>query len=217
MSKKPIVLKNSFKNRPKPRATPKDRIQDKKIAKLESITGTRELKFQDVSAVATAMTWNGTIVNLFAPAQGSSDNQRLGDKVAVERVYFRINGGMTGAGANQVRVMIIRDKTNSIGTTVNRVLDNAALGTANAAQAPYEEDFRKNYEVYYDKTFMVDNVTHYQFQAKFGKTFKKPKPGLFDTNTTTMNKGQWKLLLISDQLAPNAAVDYYSRIWYSDI
>lgn len=207
--------KNTFVNRPK--ATRKDKLQDRKINKLESVLALRELKSQDVFATATVPTWNGVIVNLFAPAQGTADNQRLGDKVGIERISFRMNGGMSAGGANQVRVMIIRDKTNSIGTTVNRVLDNAALATANAAQGPLEEDYRKNFEVHYDRTFMLDAVTNYQFQLKFNKTFKKPKTVIFDTNTTTVNKGQFKLLIISDLLAPNVGLDYWSRIWYSDM
>lgn len=195
----------------------KDKQQDRKIARLSKVIGSRELKYQDTSGVAVAPTWSGTIVNLFAPAEGDQDIQRAGDKVSVERIAFRCNGGMTGAGANQIRILIIRDKANSIGTTPQRVLDSSVLGTANAAQGPLEEDFRRNFEVHFDKTFMLDNLTHYQFQAKLGKTFKKPKPVMFDTNTTTVNLGQWKLVCVADQLAPNAAFDYTCRIWYSDL
>ena len=139
-----------FRRRKAPVGSRKDRVQDKKIAKLERVLATRELKYQDVAGVASVPTWNGTLVNLIAPGQGSTDITRVGDKIAIEKISFRFNGGMTGAGSNQIRIILLRDKTGGLGTTVNKVLDSSALATVNAAQGPFEEDQRKNFEVLYE-------------------------------------------------------------------
>lgn len=199
------------------KATAKDALQDRKIARLEKVIATRELKWQDVGGVAATSTWNGTLGNLFAPGQGDTDITRTGDQVAIERIDFRVNGGMTGAGSNQLRCIILRDKAGGIGTTVANVLYSGTLGTANAAHSPFNEDQRGNFEVLWDKTIMIDSVSNYQFQARYAKRWKKPKLVQFNNNTTTINKGQIKVLFVTDILAPNFAYDYYCRIWYSDL
>lgn len=203
--------------RTKAYATRKDREQDRKIRQIQSVVGTRELRYQDTAATGVVPTWAGALGNLIGPAEGVTDITRVGDKIAVEGIYFRYNGGMSGTGANQVRFIILRDKSNGIGTTVANVLDSGTISTANAAQSPWEEDLRKNFEVLYDKTHMVDAVTNYQFQGQYIKKFKKPKILMFNNNTTTVNKGQIKLLTISDLLAPNVAYDYVCRVFYSDM
>lgn len=199
--------------------TVKDQIQDVKIARLEKVVNTRELKWQDVGGTNNNTTWNGSLGNLFAPGPGTSDITRVGDKVAIERIEFRANGGMNAAGANanQLRILIIRDKTGSLGTTVSNVLYSGTLGTANAAQCPFNEDQRQNFEVLFDKTVILDGVSNFQFQTKYLKHWKKPKPVYFNNNTTTINKGQIKVLFISDTAIANFAYDYYCRIWYSDL
>lgn len=204
------------KTKPRPRSAI-DRLQSRKISRLEKVINTRELKWQDVGGVAASTTWNGTLGNLFSPAQGDTDITRDGDRVAIERIEFRCNGGMTGAGANQFRCIILRDKTGAIGTTATNVLYSGTMGTANAAQGPYNEDLRQNFEVLYDKIVKVDAVSNYQFYFKYLKRWKKPKLVYFNNNTTTINKGQIKVLFIADTLAPNFAYDYYCRIWYSDL
>lgn len=212
-----LSRRRTKKIRPVKAKTAKDAIQDRKIKRLEDVVITRELKWQDVAGASNTTTWNGSLQNLFAPAQGDTDVTRTGDQVAIERIDFRINGGMTAAGSNQFRVILLRDKTGSIGTTVSNVLYSGSLGTANAAHSPFNEDLRQNFEVLFDKTMLVDSVSNYQFQTKYQKRWKKPKRVYFNNNTTTVNKGQIKVLFIADILAPNFAYDYYCRIWYSDL
>lgn len=195
----------------------KNSEQDRRIAKIERVINSRELKSQDVSATGVAPSWSGTLVNLFAPNQGSSDVTHQGDKVAIEKIDIRFNGGQTVAGStNQIRMIVLRDKSNGIGTTPGNVLEASYFGTANAAQAPFEEDLRKNFEVLFDRTILTDDQ-HKQFQRRYVRKFKKPKTVIFNANTTVINKGQIKLLLISDQLAPNVGIDYVSRVWFSDL
>lgn len=216
---KTIALKNTFKRRP--RSNPKalsrvDKYQNREITRLKRIVNTRERKFFDQVGTALQPNWTGSLTNFINIAQGDTDVSRTGDKISIERIEARFNGGMTAAGSNQVRLMLIRDKGNSI-TSVGQVLDSTALNTVNAAQGPYEEDTRENFEVLMDRTFMLDNVTNYQFQTRYSKTYRKGKPVLFNNNSTTVNKGQIKLLLISDLLAPNVALDYYVRVWFTDL
>lgn len=194
-----------------------DARQDRKIARISRVLNTRELKFQDQSQQSQVPNWAGVLTNVFAPAQGQTDIARAGDKVSIEKIDFRINAGMTAAGSNQLRIMLIRDKANGIGTAVSNVLDNSALSSPNAAQGPIQEDQRHNFEILYDKTVLLDSVQHYQMQDRFRKRWKKPKQVIFNNNSTTVNSGQIKLLLVSDLLLPNIAVDWYCRIWYSDM
>lgn len=194
-----------------------DARQDRKIARISRVLNTRELKFQDQSQQSQVPNWAGVLTNVFAPAQGQTDIARAGDKVSIEKIDFRINAGMTAAGSNQLRIMLIRDKANGIGTAVSNVLDNSALSSPNAAQGPIQEDQRRNFEILYDKTVLLDSVQHYQMQDRFRKRWKKPKQVIFNNNSTTVNSGQIKLLLVSDLLLPNIAVDWYCRIWYSDM
>jgi len=213
-----MPYRRARRNRRKPVARKLvDKVQNRKIARLEKVVSTRELKWQDVGGANNTTTWNGSLGNLFAPGQGDTDITRTGDKVAIERMEFRINGGMTGTGANQMRCIILRDKTGSLGTTPTNVLFNGTMGTANAAQGPFNEDLRQNFEVLWDRTFLIDNVTTFQFQGRFLKRWKTPKMVYFNNNTTAINKGQIKVLFISDLATPNFAYDYYCRIWYSDL
>lgn len=198
----------------------KNKVQDKRIAKLEKIVATREPKYQDTAGTGVVPTWGGALGNLIAPTEAVTDVGRLGDKIAIEKIEFRINGGMTTTTpgtVNQFRFIIIRDKAGGLGTTPANVLDSSVISTANACNAPFEEDLRKNFEVLYDRTFLVDVATNYQFQSKYIKKYKTPKVMYLNNNTTTANKGQIKLLTISDQLAPNVAYDYFCRVWFSDL
>jgi len=193
----------------------KDREQDRKISKLTKIVNTRELKFQDISALSTVPSYTGSVTNLFAPAEGDSDIARAGDEIYIERIDFRLNAGMTGAGSNQLRVILYRDKSFGLSTYPDRILDTNYLSTANAAQSPYEEDYLDNREIIYDKTFLLDSVTKAQMQLKVSKKLRRKVQ--FVANTTTVSSGQIKLLMVTDTAAPNLAVDYVSRVWFSDL
>lgn len=210
------MSKNTYTSKAKAK-TYVDKAQNRRIRKIESVIKTRELKFQDVAQINVAPNWGGTVFNLIAPSQGDTDLSRNGDKIAIESIRLKFNAGMTGTGTNQLRVLIVRDKTNSIVTTPSNVLDATVLSTGNAAHGPFQKDTRQNFEVYYDKTFLIDSTTNYQIQGGLQKKFKKPKGMQFTANSSTVASGQFKMILVSDLSTPNFALNYHSRIEFSDM
>lgn len=190
---------------------------ERTVKRVSAIVNTREKKWVDLAAVGASATWSGTIGNLISPVQGVQDFQRVGDKIAVERVEFRMNGGMSTAGSNLLRVIIFRDMANGIGTTVSNVLHSGTLGTANASMSWYNTDQRDNIEVYYDRMIRLDSTTNYQFLINFKKSFKKPKILELDSGSTTVTKGQFKFLVVGTAAVANFAYNYNVRVQYSDL
>lgn len=212
------MSKNTYTSKAKAK-TYVDKAQNRRIRQIEAKVNSRELKNQDVSSTFITPTWAGSVFNLIAPNIGDADSQRTGDQIGIESIRLKFNAGMTGTGTggNQLRVLIVRDKGASIGSSTSNVLEAAALNTVNAAHGPFQNDLRQNFEVYYDKTFMLDHVSHYQVQGSFVKKFKKPKLCKFLNGTTTATAGQWKMILVSDLLTPNIGFNYWSRIQFSDL
>ena len=215
-------MSNKFKSRPyKPKAQAKtkvDKRQDKVISRIVK-QFKPEQKYQDLTAGAVSPSWNGVAYSAIVVGQGTSDKNRIGDQITITRIRFRWNVGYTSASlaSNQFRMVIYRDKTATIGTTVTNVLDNNLVATVNACQAPYEEDKRMNFEILYDKTVLLDTVSRFAAQGSYDHTFKTPKLMQYDAGTNTPNKGAIYIMFITDALAPALGTDWNSRIWYTDM
>lgn len=202
---------------------PVDRAQNSRLRKLEKIVNTREIKYQLSAYTSENTNYDGTVYNLIAPNQGVGDNQVIGDRLAVESVevnyYCGIATNFQTARQNIIRVIIYRDKTGQLGTNVANVLKDSVLGTTNATNAPYFEDQKPNFEVYYDRSHVCSNIQGNAIhRGRFKLRLKKPKLLQLIDNTTGVTKGQWKLLVISDLAGTtNCDITFMSRIGYSDL
>lgn len=195
----------------------KDKVQDRKIAKLSRQINTKELKIMDFTGVGLSPTYNGAIYNLFSLAQGVQDNQRIGDKVSIHKIEFRWNLGYTAAtlSSNQFRIILLREKSNAIGTTPSNVFQG--LGTVNAAQGPLEEDTNYNMRKLYDRSMVLDTVTKFSTMGKYVKSFKRPMTVQFINNSTTILNGIVSVAFVTDAAVTNLGLDFYCRCWYSDL
>jgi len=213
-------MKKIYSKSSKPKkATAKDYQQDKRIAKIEKVLSTVELKYVDTVTASAIPTWNGTVVNMNVPSSGTGDGARIGDRVTIKRVEFKWNCGYiaTALQSNTVRVMLVQDKAGSLGTVPGNILDNGVFAGANAAQGPIEEDYKNQMIVHYDTIFTLDTVSKLLTRGQFTKSFKRGLPLTFVSNSTVVSGGQFKVLIISDAAAPNLIVDHNLRYWYSDM
>jgi len=219
----PFRKRRGFRRRPVARK-PVDRAQNSRIRKLERIVNTRERKYQLKNEVNQNTNRDGTVWNLIAPTQGTTDTQMLGDRIAVESIELNYYCGIATSYhstplQNIIRVIVYRDKTGQLGTNVANVLKDTVLGTQNATNAPYFEDQKPNFEVYYDRSHVCSNIQGTAIhRGRFKLRLKKPKLLQQLDNTTTVTKGQWKLLVISDIGATSGCdITFMSRVGFSDL
>jgi len=120
----------------------------------------REVKFADTVYNAVAVGWNGmTIATLSAITTGTTDQTRVGDKIkpySVKMQYYIAASG--SAYVTSCRVLVVQINQLNTGLTYSQVLESAYLGTLNAPNAQYANDYKDNFKVLYDKTHMLQYV-----------------------------------------------------------
>lgn len=168
-----------------------------------------EHKYLDFNQTNTA-SWNGTLFTLNSIPQGDTDVTRDGDSVKIMSCMLRYN---VSYATNCVgRIIVFWDKQNAI-TAVSDVLALAALGTANAPNAPKPQDKRFMTKILFDSKHSVNQ----NGQAMFTRSKQIPI-GLhtqFNAGTTTINSGALKMLIIGS-VAVGPTFDTYARVTYVD-
>jgi len=171
-----------------------------------------ESKYDDTTSSNTNVDYNGTVVTLCNPAQGTSVNQREGDSIKMQNLTLRgscyLQGGLTGS---VFRMIIYLDKENII-TAASDLLQ--VTGSSASVYSPKFQDTKFQSKVLYDKVFMLDTVNMTQY--KFDINLKIDKHVNFTAGSTAIRDGALKMCFISNVTGTVPGVQYYSRVTYLD-
>lgn len=195
--------------------TAKDAEQDKKIAKLTKLVNTREIKYFQSPNTSVIPNWGGNQLSLFNPVQGDDDIARIGDKVYVESIEFRLTVYKTpmSTPGNVARFILYRDKSNAMVSSA--LLNTAGQGTPNYINQVYDVDFRNQWELLKDFRVTIDEssatVRTYVIKMKVNK------PAQFIQTSTSNASGNIYLFYASDANPPPLFFNYISTIRYSDM
>jgi len=120
----------------------------------------REVKFADTVYNGVAVGWNGmTIATLTAITLGTTDQTRVGDKIkcySMKMQYYLAASG--SAYVTSARVLVVQVNQLNSGLSYSQILESAYLGTLNAPNAQYANDYKDNFKVLYDRTHMLQYV-----------------------------------------------------------
>lgn len=178
-----------------------------------------ETKYLETATTGLAVDWNGTVTDLSVIAQGTTDGQRIGDKVRIRglRLHMIMN---IADNTQNVRVMIVqfRGNTQIAGApTVAQVLVPTTLGTINAPIANRVWDLTQQFNVLYDKLYTYESVSKPVLHVRRTISIKYAKRlmSFYQAGTTGANK--LYLMLISDSgAAPHPSIQFQIRLMYDD-
>lgn len=195
------------------KAGKKKTAEMRKIAK-DTVMKLSEPKYHDVTIGACPDYGAGSMLDLSAIAQGTTDISRTGDEVYATSIQCR--GYVSCADAtNIIRLIFFVWKLESV-PTGDDILATTSKGSINYVSAPYHKDGRTNFVVKYDKTYALSlgNDTDqkvFEFSKKLNKKIH------FNAGTTT-GKNKLYLFALSDSgVASNPCVNCISRIYYRDL
>lgn len=163
-------------------------------------------------------TWSGTVYNVFQPAAGTGESQRIGSSCKPLHLTIRgvINVAVAGNEQQLCRVIIFRGKNeNGVAYTPSDILESSAVGTAFAPVCTKNWDDRFRTKILYDKTFVVNKTAaatekQFKFSKKlFGHT-------QFHAATTDVENGGIYVLTIADTAANGPHAAFYMRTSFSD-
>lgn len=185
--------------------------------------GRDELKFIDVTSSGTIPT-TGNITGLNGVGQGSDYNQRIGRKIIMKSIYFRIdlvNAGVTANVGDLLRILIVYDcQTNSSTPAISDILQTVAYNS------PMNLDSRDRYKVLIDKhvtihgaVYTSGTLTQGDPQPKIVKVYKKLNLETIFSGTGSSTAGistgaVWLVLLSAVNNVTSATM--YNRIRFSD-
>lgn len=184
------------------------------VGKVKKIADAVNIEYKEYEVKANPTPdYNGAIVNLCVPAQGTANSQRIGDGFKMQNLTFR---GYVKAGPTlheSIRVLIFIDKQNQI-TTGADLLDNT--GTGYATLSSKNEDNKYMSRVLYDRTFQVS--PGYRPIIHFEGVIPIDLHQHFQAGTTTIKDNALKQMVISDLASgtASATVVWCSYVSYTD-
>lgn len=180
-----------------------------KIASKVAAVVNTEYKYFDGGASAAALSNAGIYYALCNPPQGITAITRNGDSIKVKTLTIRGLLQLTGALAEETRVVIYWDNENTVNTGT-QLLSNA--GSALVTMSTKQEDYRYQTKVLYDQTFKM--TANYPLH-KFEKTIKIDRHVHWVQNTTNIKNGCLCMMVFA-QNAANTAFSFISRTSYVD-
>lgn len=176
-----------------------------------------EYKIYDNITANSTPDYNGTIVSLNLPAQGTADTQRIGDSIKCQHLVVRgqVVNNPSASILNHTRVILVWDEQNQI-TALSDLLETT--GSSNVVFSPkhYDKRFRSN--VLYDQMFTTSTYSGSQaFWKDFEINLPIDKHTQFSAASTTINTGALKMILMSSGVTTNLpSVTFYSRLSFTD-
>lgn len=197
----------------------------RKVAKQEAkkaIATQVERKYYDSSAVYFGIDYTGTdaVYNLtYNPltsthiTQGTDDVQYIGKKI--RPIYLSIRGIITrGDTFNVMRCIIVQSKTNNVPTLAGIL---QSVTNSRAPLSAYERSYNDQWNIIYDKTFMLETSNYDARVFRIGIPMKRLRQISFRDNSGTLEKGGIYMCWISDSAATgHPTMTYYSRLTYTD-
>lgn len=201
----------------------KDKEQDKAIMTLKKQV--RRLKVHDEHKYhdeyfprASISYLTNSTTTLFDPAQGSTNQTRIGNEASCYRI--NLQGIVEASYAStlepqQVRISVIQSKEGFVpSTTATSAAQKtyAVPATSYTVNVPFDDNNRKHFVVLWDKTFTLNN-TNGTGCIGFKKSIKVSRRTVFEeAGSTTAEKGQiYVLATTSSPSATPAIVGWYAR------
>jgi len=188
--------------------------------------GRDELKFNDVNVQSTAVTNTGTVTLLNGIAQGTDYNQRIGRKVTLKSILFKVSMGMaTGASSSSLgaanRFLVVYDaQANATAPAVTDI-----LATANF-MSPMNLNNRDRFKVLFEivhctgaytkTTSLISAGDFYDtHESRYRKINLEEQFSGTGNTIGSIATGSIYVLQISDE-GNGCIYDFYSRIRFTD-
>lgn len=163
------------------------------------------------------VTWVGTVIDCFSPAQGVSYTQRTGDEVDLTGTELRLNGTVAAAfltTGTSLRVIyfVWNDDSGVTSPSVSDVLSagGSSLGTAVSAYN-FANVRGGKFNILHDELIRVPGATGVSRRLEFPVSSRVR----FNVAATT-GTGKIYLLLAGEAAATSMVLSYHTRSFYSD-
>lgn len=177
-------------------------------SKVAAVVNT-EYKQLDTNITLADHTYNGTIVNLCNPAQGTAVNQRTGDSIKMKNLTFR--GECARNAQDEVmRLIVFIDKENTINAGSDLL---QSVGNSNAPFSPKKDNNKFDTKVLLDRTYRLTPDTSL---LKVDFVLKLNQHLHFDAGSQTVDKNALKLAVFTQVATGGAKLAYYTRVTYVD-
>lgn len=209
-----------YTKKPFPKMSSRSRDAKLKSMVKKMLKGSQETKHRDtVVSAYTTIGYAGSVYHLSDVAQGTSENNRVGDKV--HATYIKLGATMAAHATENttMRVMLIQDKLNQ-GTapSAGDILEGTGVtgGYRSGICELNVDDFPKRWRVLYDKTVRLVSGTASAVQVL--KASAKINAPIWYSGSAGTDEGrnQIYLLLISDAAANYPSLVWNARLYYKD-
>lgn len=171
-----------------------------------------EQKYCSFSLVPTAVDYNGSISDITAIDQGTTDSTRIGDTVRLESFDFHI-WAVVGAVNALCRVITFQWANDSI-PTVGDVLISTG-GSAVTPMSTYNRDDSIKRRILTDDMFSLNPLYQQNYVRKY-ENLKLPLKEVQFSGATTDGYNKVWVLLISSTSSSNPNLGYYTKLKYTD-
>lgn len=169
-----------------------------------------EYKILDSTGLAGAVDYSGGVVTLNSVAQGTADNQRIGDSLKVQNNVLRWFMQRNGQDC-LFRIILFWDEQNQI-TAVSDLLE--ATGSPQSINSPKNYDNRFRTKVIFDE---VHRLTTNTPLITRDMTHAINLHTQFFAASTTIRTGALKLAVVSNVTTTNLPTyTYYNRLSFTD-
>lgn len=213
--------RGTFKRFKNPGLAPRQRKQVKSL-----ITRGEEIKFY-VSSNAVATTATAQIFDIFAPAQGLTDSQRVGDEVKLKKIRAHlqfIKDTASTAVFDFVRVIFFQWRPSSsflAPTPGQLLLTDPSLG-AISHRSFYSVDTQHEYSILKDKTYVFSGSAGTAWtnglikQHNFRVPLKRAAKNVQFQATTVEGSHKIYCLIIGANALTGVAFNLQTQAWYGD-
>lgn len=180
-----------------------------RLRRIEKAT-TSNRNYIDVGQTLTP--GNTAAVGVLTPIpEGDTEQSRTGEKVTLRSIDMRITLiPNASALTDSMRVIVFRWKGDTVGSAPGA---SKILKSATNIDSPYNEDYRDQFVVLFDKTVAVSNaVGNKQMHLKRGLA---NATAVFNgALSTDWNANQVFFLFLATENTNKASINYYSRIHF---
>lgn len=225
--------------------TRKDKKQDERLNKLDKkisrVLNDSDLKYNDVYFAEAGVGTTPEFTLLNGIANGVTDDDRLGDKIRMTSLQFRmtIRNNIDASLINQVRIMVVRDRqaNGTVPTYANSpssglaILNNAVI-TAQQ-YAPYMHEASNRFKIYYDKTVVLNPMYVEEFNVSTGETTAVGEvevylsryiklgtivkySGTTVTSSSIATNSLW-MVIVSNNNTNSPLITWGARVYYKDL
>lgn len=163
----------------------------------------------------TVPDYTGAIYNLAAIPQSVGPQGRIGNRVHAIRYKAKLDFLLVPSpqGSQSIRCIVFRDVSNTQ-TLASQVLD--FNGTVNAVNANYNDEERTRFKIVYDKAFNLSNFAGGKPDFRIHINKKLNFNIDYEDSSTTVNKNNLKMLLISDITPTASSFSVVHELMYTD-